>query len=175
MVNRRIGDLLTAALVALALAGFVWSMSPAEQASEIAGPAHVVDGDSLEIAGRSIRLEGLDAPEGRQSCTRDGHAWPCGREAAKALLELIGGRPVTCRSSRLDQYDRMLATCRVGDTDINRWLVSEGWAVSYGAYWDEERDAGAARRGVWSGDFERPSEWRARHRRSGGQARRDGS
>ena len=35
----------------------------------ISGRAHVVDGDTLRIAGRSIRLHGIDAPEVGQQCT----------------------------------------------------------------------------------------------------------
>ncbi|MEZ5800348.1 MAG: hypothetical protein R3D29_07625 [Nitratireductor sp.] len=36
------------------------------------GRAIVVDGDSLEVNGERIRLEGIDAPEYQQSCTNSG-------------------------------------------------------------------------------------------------------
>jgi hypothetical protein len=49
------------ALVALAIA------APA-LAAEITGPARVIDGDTLDLAGTRIRLWGIDAPETRQTC-----------------------------------------------------------------------------------------------------------
>ncbi|HAO57515.1 MAG TPA: hypothetical protein DCR05_05145, partial [Alphaproteobacteria bacterium] len=42
----------------------------------------IVDGDSLKSGKLSIRLFGIDAPEGRQNCTRaDGSEWTCGKAA----------------------------------------------------------------------------------------------
>jgi endonuclease YncB( thermonuclease family) len=44
------------------------------------GRAEIVDGDTLRIDGRTVRLQGIDAPETRQTCTdRSGQEWPCGR------------------------------------------------------------------------------------------------
>src|SRR5690606_10132769 len=54
----------------------------------VAGPAKVVDGDSLEIGATQIRLFGIDAPEGRQTCARNGTAWRCGEDAATHLRAL---------------------------------------------------------------------------------------
>ena len=45
----------------------------------IAGRAKIIDGDSFEIGSVGVRLFGVDAPEGRQSCTRStGRAWARG-------------------------------------------------------------------------------------------------
>jgi endonuclease YncB( thermonuclease family) len=38
--------------------------------AEIIGVASVIDGDTLEIHDRRIRLEGIDAPESAQLCLR---------------------------------------------------------------------------------------------------------
>jgi len=60
-------------LVALAVA------APAV-AAEITGPARVIDGDTIDIAGTRIRLWGIDAPETRQTCEgRDRQTYECGR------------------------------------------------------------------------------------------------
>src|SRR5215218_3460822 len=47
-------------------------------AAELQGLATVIDGDTLEIGGRHVRLFGIDAPETGQTCTRpDGRSSPC--------------------------------------------------------------------------------------------------
>ena len=40
--------------------------------AEIIGVASVIDGDTLEIHDRRIRLDGIDAPESTQLCLREG-------------------------------------------------------------------------------------------------------
>jgi len=50
-------------------------------APTIIGPAAVVDGDSLTLTGTSIRLFGIDAPEGSQTCQRKDALWSCGDDA----------------------------------------------------------------------------------------------
>ena len=37
-------------------------------AADLQGPARVIDGDTIEIAGRRVRLHGIDAPEADQTC-----------------------------------------------------------------------------------------------------------
>lgn len=64
----------------------------------------------------------------------------------------------------IDKHDRLLAVCSIGDVELNRWMVENGWAVAYGRYRDEERMAENQRRGIWQGRFERPRDWRDRDR-----------
>jgi endonuclease YncB( thermonuclease family) len=134
----------------------------------IVGRAYVIDGDTVDIAGRRIRLEGIDAPESDQTCTDvRGQPWPCGRAATRELKLYLAGRELTCTSTALDRYRRVLAVCTVaGGTDINAWMVRQGWAVAYGfssAYRSEQDEAQAGKRGIWAGTFTAPSEWRRRH------------
>src|SRR5215213_9963631 len=50
----------------------------------IIGFARVVDGDTIEIGGHRIRLEGIDAPETEQTCSDGkGLPWSCGRIATR--------------------------------------------------------------------------------------------
>jgi endonuclease YncB( thermonuclease family) len=62
--------------------------------ADITGKPRVVDGDTLVISGERIRLHGIDSPETRQTCTNDGKASKCGREATAALVTRIGARAV---------------------------------------------------------------------------------
>lgn len=136
------------------------------------GRARVLDGDSLALDATEIRLHGIDAPEYRQTCTRDGRPWACGVEAANALRALTAEREVKCRPREQDRFGRTVAVCYVGDLDLGRAMVRDGLAVAYGAYEAEEQEARAARRGLWSSSFERPAEWRSRHaRRAEGDGR----
>jgi endonuclease YncB( thermonuclease family) len=138
-------------------------MGPAP--SWIEGVARLIDGDSLSVGGREVRLEGIDAPEGRQSCTRDGAAWACGEQASRHLAQLISGRSVSCRVSKPDQHGRLLATCEAGGRNVNAAMVEDGFALAYGSYRGEEQRARQARRGLWSGEFERPRDWREKQPR----------
>ena len=84
----------------------------AAAAGVIAGPARVIDGDTIVVGDVHLRIFGIDAPETRQTCAAsDGHDYFCGRVAASALAEKIAGRPVTCRPRTTDRYGRTIAVC----------------------------------------------------------------
>jgi len=135
----------------------------------IIGVANVIDGDTIKIHDQRIRLHGIDAPESSQEChRRDGAAWGCGRQAALALRELIGQRPVTCVRQYADRYGRIVGVCSMGGNDINAWLVANGWAVAYRRYSSDYVGAETVARvsglGIWSGEFVMPWEWRREKR-----------
>jgi endonuclease YncB( thermonuclease family) len=138
-------------------------------AQNLSGIADVVDGDTLAIRGEQtrIRLYGVDAPEGKQTCNdAEGKRYLCGSRAADALAALIGrnGR-VSCQEEDRDRYGRVVAVCYANGQDINGDLIRQGWAVEYsqysdGRYSDEETEARQAKRGLWAGIFVKPWEWR---------------
>lgn len=149
-------------VLAAVMAGLLLSTGAA---ADIAGTASVIDGDTLEIHGQRIRLHGIDAPESAQTCrTANGKAWRCGQQAALALSDRIGRRPVTCREKDKDRYGRIVAVCSAGGEDLNGWLVSQGWALAYRQYATDyvgqEASAQAARAGIWQGEFVTPWDWR---------------
>lgn len=127
------------------------------------GRAFVVDGDSLQIGEERIRLDGIDAPELRQACRRSSGEFDCGRQSRNHLRDLINGRRVNCIGWEYDRYDRLLAECRVGETDLNRRMVADGWATAYGGYEAEEAEARRQGDGMWAGDFDTPRQWRVDH------------
>lgn len=127
----------------------------------LTGVARVIDGDSIMIAGAEIRLQGIDAPEGRQTCRRDGRPWDCGEAARRSLERLIGGSQVTCSGMESDKHGRLLGRCEARGASLNRGMVAEGMAVSSGGdFAREEAIAKAAGHGLWGSEFERPSAWR---------------
>ncbi len=129
--------------------------------SEVSGYPRLVDGDSFKLNGHEVRMVGIDAPEGRQNCQKNGKDWACGREAKKALSRMIGGRKIVCRFEGRDKHQRLLGTCEVGGKNLNQAMVEQGHAVAFGRrYTREERAAKAARRGLWAGTFDRPQDWR---------------
>jgi endonuclease YncB( thermonuclease family) len=147
--------------VALLAAGAAANCVPQER---ISGRAEVTDGDSFEIGSTRVRLFGVDAPEGRQSCTRGGNDWACGNEAARKLRSLIGDRTVACTQRDIDDYGRRVAVCRSGAADLAAEMARSGFAVAYrrysSDYVDEENEARAAKRGIWAGDFAAPEDYR---------------
>jgi endonuclease YncB( thermonuclease family) len=130
----------------------------------ITGSARAIDGDSPVVGGREIRIEGIDAPEMRQTCQRGGEEWRCGLDAARRLRTIIDAGTVACTTRGTDRFGRTLAVCRDRErADIGARLVGEGYAVSFGlGYLLEETRARLGGRGLWGSTFERPAEWRAR-------------
>lgn len=127
---------------------------------EVRGAAKPIDGDSLFVGRDEVRLKGIDAPEGRQTCTREGAPWDCGNAARDALRRLIGNDAVSCRVAERDKHGRLLAYCTAGGRDLNSGMVSSGFAVAYGGFEREQGEARRGRRGVWAGEFENPRDWR---------------
>ena len=132
--------------------------------ADITGPARIIDGDTIVIAGERIRFHGIDAPESGQTCVAGGERWRCGQRATDALRNKVGDRQVTCEELDRDRYERIVARCMVDDEDLGEWMVLRGWAVAYVYYSYEytraEATAKSRERGIWASDFEMPWDWR---------------
>jgi endonuclease YncB( thermonuclease family) len=87
----------------------VLSVAAVSAHADVAGPARVIDGDTIVINGEHVRLQGVDEPETHQVCTGYGREWPCGRTAAEWLKEHLNGRHVECVGHARDRYGRLLA------------------------------------------------------------------
>lgn len=144
------------------LLGLVPPASSAESA--FTGVAHSIDGDSLYVGGREVRLFGIDAPEYHQTCTREGRPWACGAEAAKQLSALVTNKQVRCEQVDTDEHGRIVARCTAGPVDLNRTMVATGYATAYRYYSldyaSAEESARVHRRGIWAGTFEMPRQYR---------------
>lgn len=157
----------TLAASIIALSVLVLAIIGREPDEMVVGAAHAIDGDSLVVGRREMRLKGLDAPESRQTCEISGKEVACGRQATVALRRWLARGPVACTGNEIDRYNRLLVVCRVNGQDIGADLVRNGLAVSYGSYHEEEKFASDDNRGIWAGKFERPDAYRRRLRESG--------
>lgn len=135
--------------------------------AEVVGKGQVIDGSTLEVGGRTVRLHGIDSPTEEQNCTQDGNPWPCGRNASYYLASQVGDHWLRCEEMGLDSKDRIVAVCRVGGKDLGRFMVAQGWALADRRvghdYVADEGRARAARKGTWRGDLVAPkgSGWRS--------------
>jgi endonuclease YncB( thermonuclease family) len=147
---------------------FLLAIAPTMSAAmaDITGKPRIVDGDTIHIGKTKIRLHGIDAPEAKQTCTKEGKEWLCGQEATWALARIIEGHWVTCQQKDIDRYKRIVAVCYMaeGQIDINGLMVEQGWALAYRKYSEDyigqEDVARDSRAGIWAGEFVKPWEWR---------------
>lgn len=89
----------------------------------------------------------------------------CGAHATRELTELVSGRDVICSYRDTDAYQRIVALCRVGTTDLGAHLVRRGLAIAFTRYsqdYSPDEAVGRAERvGAWEGSFTKPSNYRA--------------
>lgn len=118
----------------------------------LAKVVNILDGDTLRVANaiesvKTIRLNGVDAPEKGQEFADEAIAW------TKKLL----GHEVRVEYTGKDRYNRLLGDVYDGDGRwINREIVADGLAWQYKDYSKDERLAKAEdlaraqKLGVWS-------------------------
>ena len=145
-------------------------------AEEISGIPKVVDGDTVHIDNYKFRLEGIDAPEMRQQCKKESFKisffigftfykdYSCGRVSKEKLITKIDNIEIKCISSSKDRYKRYIATCYKGKTNLNQWMVRNGFAIAYRRYSKiyvpDEEFAKENKLGLWQGKFMEPEKWR---------------
>jgi len=129
------------------------------QADNLSGPATVIDGKTIEIAGQRLQLFGIDAPNLKQTCRWPEKEIPCGKLAKWALMDLVIGAKVTCTWHDKSQQ---LAMCKAGGFDVARNLVHTGWALADREqsmrYSVNEMEARRAKRALWKGTFLPPKQ-----------------
>lgn len=124
----------------------------------------VVDGDSLFVDNREIRLSGIDAPEYKQTCFNvKNKEYPCGKLATR-FLQKLADEDIKCEFVVKDKYKRYVAVCYSRGININQKMVEEGWAVAYKRYTQEynaiEKQAQKKKKGIWQGRFLKPELYR---------------
>lgn len=111
----------------------------------------VTDGDTINVLVNKeivkVRLEGIDAPESRQSF---------GNKSKQALSKLVFGKSVVVKKTGEDRYRRTLGVIMLGNTDVNAKMIEDGLAWHYKQYNGEERlaklekNARSSKHGLWA-------------------------
>ena len=134
-------------------------------AGEISGIPKITDGDTIKILDKRIRFHGIDTPEKKQFCVKNFKKYRCGQEATNALKKKIDGKLIICKvQGKLDRYKRYIGVCFLGEVDLNKWMVRNGYAIAYrrysNDYVEDENYAKKNKLGLWNGSFIQPEKWR---------------
>ena len=96
-----------------------------------------------------------------------GEVYFCGRKAYEELQKFIANRGLRCNDKGPDsrRQNRRIGQCSVENVDLQRWLVTNGWAIPFepyaiGRFKDDEVDARGLRAGLWDGCFVAPQDFR---------------
>ena len=124
----------------------------------------VADGDTVTVLDgrerKKVRLYGIDAPEKKQAF---------GHKSKQMLLGMVAGDQVRVEVEAIDRYGRFVGRIFDGSEEVNLLMVEQGGAWVYrrytsdARYYQAERDAKAARRGLWglsSSERIPPWDWR---------------
>ena len=139
----------------------------------ISGTAKVIDGDTIKIDNKKIRLHGIDAPEINQLCSKTflsififsfEKKYKCGEISKKKLENYVHNNYIKCKVKGIDKYNRILGTCYKNTININSRMVRSGQAVAYRKfskkYISVQREAKKEEIGLWSGKIDMPWDWR---------------
>ena len=124
----------------------------------------VIDGDTIHIGKLKYRFFGIDAPETKQICEKNNIKIQCGIIAKNVLKNKIGDKIPECIVKDKDRYQRLVAECFIDKESLSRFMVREGYAVAYTQYSkdfiDDEKYAKENKLGIWSMNFQIPSDYR---------------
>jgi endonuclease YncB( thermonuclease family) len=138
----------------------------------ISGKAFIIDGDSIRIGEKEIRLKNIDAPEYFQKCfNKSNKKYNCGQVSKKYLISLTKNKDLNCYFENKDFYNRYLAICKMDNININHKLVEDGMAIIYSYKASSshlknlEKQARINKVGIWQGAFEIPKNYRKNNKK----------
>ncbi len=143
---------------------------------KILGKAKIIDGDTIKINSKKIRLFGIDAPEKKQKCKKIFLSisflnfqknYNCGNLSTIKLKKKIGNNQIMCVTNSKDRYKRYIGVCYLDKIDLNKWMVTNGYAIAYKKYSRkyeiQEQYAKENKLGIWKGSFVEPEKWRRKN------------
>ena len=160
-------------IICLVIFIFTYNDVKSEELKEIKGYAKIIDGDTIKINSNKIRLHGIDAPETKQKCKKERLKsfffsldidYPCGKISTNNLIRKVNNQIIKCYIKDIDRYKRFIGECYKENTNLNAWLVKNGYAVAYRKYSKKyisnEIYAKKNELGVWQGEFDMPWDYR---------------
>jgi hypothetical protein len=132
------------------------------------GRAEGYDAGGLQVRGLHIILAGITAPGRKDLCggkpTKD--EFDCARPARKRMGDLLA-KGVACEIVDVAS-GQLWGRCKVAEGDLGRLLVTAGLAraAKDGPYAEAQKQAVAAKRGLWSADVVLPRDWEAARRKA---------
>ena len=134
---------------------------------EFSGKISVIDGDSIRVGEKEVRLFGIDAPEYSQTCfNAKKQEYNCGHISREFLFKLANKKEANCFYAEKDKYDRYLSKCSIDKLSINEEIIKNGMAVIYNFTEADEKmknleaEAKTKKLGIWQGAFQLPREYR---------------
>jgi len=92
----------------------------------VSGPAHVIDGDTVDVEGVRIRLKGVDASE---------RGTERGDDATQIMKGIVGDSPLRCPLTGEKTRRREVGFCFTADgRDIQREIIEMGAALACPRY-----------------------------------------
>ena len=159
--RKRLDSIRRAGLFLLLASAAVTATTPVAGA-ELRGTPRVLAGDLIELQGRRLRLDGIDAPEPGQRCALEARLYDCGEVARTALLDLTAGTEVRCRPLGPGPAGSTMARCTAAGYDLSEGMVYTGWALAAAErYSAVQEQAQRAKHGLWRGRFVAPWDWSA--------------
>ena len=163
-------------IICLVIFIFTYNDVKSEEIKEITGFAKIIDGDTIKISNKKIRLHGIDAPEKKQTCKKPyltisffsfTKSYLCGQVSTNKLTKKINNQIIKCKIKDVDRYNRLIGECYKRNQNLNSWLVSNGYAVAYRKYSkkyiSDEMNAKNNKLGIWQGKFEMPWDFRRKN------------
>lgn len=152
-------------VVAAAACGFALAAPAFEPATNLVVVTGVIDGDTIKVqlpeGPITVRLRNIDAPELNQ---------PGGGAAARALHARLLTQEVSLHDVLRESDEHWIAVVRLGDENINGWMVKQGHAWAYRGHTREsdycvwENAARSLKRGLWADKhWTSPWDWRTSH------------
>jgi endonuclease YncB( thermonuclease family) len=124
----------------------------------VAQPAEVavIDGGTLKLGDRVVRLFGVEPPSRGTPCgMSDNASQDCASAATNALAAMLRDLPVACRVTGVDALGRPYAICQANGAELNTAVIAAGWAradTEQPELKSAEQAARAAHRGVWASE-----------------------
>lgn len=129
--------------------------------ADTAQSIRLIDGDTFELDGETIRIWGIDAPEINGPCAYQADMAP------RILNVFIGEKTISCElppdRRQQDPDGASVRVCRADGDDLGAFMVGAGLAwdwprYSNGAYGEHQQHAERSNFGVWR-DGCRPDWW----------------